>query len=46
MWLAYFNINPDADLDWVDWYCEFEFWDNEWEKTTTWKVAARYNKQR
>ncbi len=32
------SINPDADLDWVDWYCEFEFWDNEWEKTTTWKV--------
>ena len=33
------SINPDSDLDWVDWYCEFEFWDNEWEKTTTWKVT-------
>ena len=33
------SINPDADLDWVDWYCEFEFWDDEWEKTTTWKVT-------
>ena len=33
------SINPDSDLDWVDWYCEFEFWDNEWEKTITWKVV-------